>query len=178
MLFKTKRLVIRKWTPKDAADLFEYCSDVTVTKYLTFPIYKSINDASERIADILNRYARGDKDGIDYAIDLDGKVIGSIGLNIYSEKQGRSMEIGYLLNPKYQGSGYMTEALVGMFKYIKEKDLAWRIVAKHDTENKKSGAVMLRAGMKFEGIARMGISNNNNMRADNAMYSILIEEII
>jgi len=180
MLFGTKRLIIRKWQPADASALYECCSDPNVTKYLSFPTYCSIQDAHDRIADMQRRYDAGDKAGIDYAITLKdgGAVIGSIGLNQYNEKYGRSMEIGYLLNPKHQRKGYMTEVLIGLFKHIKKNDIAWRIVAKHDTTNEKSGAVMRRAGMTFEGIARKGTSNHLNNRADAATYSILVEEVV
>ena len=40
-LFKTERLTIRNWQEVDADDLYEYCSDTEVTKYLIFPAYTS-----------------------------------------------------------------------------------------------------------------------------------------
>ena len=52
------------------------------------------------------------------------------------------------------------------------------ITAKHDTENAKSGNVMLRAGMTREGILRKAGSNNFHSRYDVAVYSILDEEIV
>lgn len=72
----------------------------------------------------------------------------------------------------------MTEALVGMFKYIKSRHIAKRIIAKHDVENFKSGNVMKRAGMTFEGVLRKKSSNNYHPRHDCALYSILDEEIV
>jgi len=174
MIFETERLIVRKWKPSDAAALFEYCGNPEVTKYLTFPTYKSIQDAHDRISDMLKRYKSNSKYNIDYAITIKDSdiAIGSVGLNQFDEMHGRTLEIGYILNPKYQGKGYMTETLVGLFRYIKANDLAWRIIARHDVTNEKSGAVMRRAGMKLEGIARKGASNNVHKRADAATYSI------
>ena len=116
---------------------------------------------------------------MDYCIELKGenKVIGSIGIVGYSDKNSGEAEVGYILNPKYQGCGYMTEALVGMFKYIKSKGIAKRIVLKHDDDNEKSGNVMKRAGMTFEGVLRKAGECNYHSRGDLAIYSILDEEI-
>jgi len=82
-----------------------------------------------------------------------------------------------LLNPRFQGQGFMTEAVLGMFRYIKENKIAKRIIARHDTENFKSGNVMKRAGMTFEGVLRKAGVNNYHTRHDLAIYSILGEEI-
>ena len=71
----------------------------------------------------------------------------------------------------------MTEALKGMFKYIKQNNYAKRIALHHDATNIKSGNVMKRAGMTFEGIMRKAGSNNFHSRHDIAIYSILDEEI-
>lgn len=185
VLYTTERLTVRKWCAKDAPDLFAYCSDSEVTKYLTFPTYRSISDARERLRSMQDFYAayeRGDKDAktkIDFAVVLkeNNRAIGSIGWVGHSETAGGIIELGALLNRDFQGKGIMTEALVGMFKYIKENKLAKRIEAKHDVENTAAGANLKRAGMTFEGIRRMGITNNTHARADVAVYSILDEEI-
>ena len=50
-------------------------------------------------------------------------VIGAIGIVKYDEKNEGEVEIGYVLNSKFQGNGFMTEALVGLFKFIKQKIL-------------------------------------------------------
>ncbi len=179
MLYSTERLNVRKWQKKDAADLFEYVSLNEVTKFLSFPTYTSLDQAHERIDSLLEKYTQEEISGLDFAIELktEKKVIGSIGLVAYSKKAGGIIEIGYVLNPKFQHKGYMTEALIGMFKYIKANQMAKRIELKHDVENAASGNVMKRAGMTFEGILRKKSQNNTNKRADIAIYSILEEEI-
>ena len=182
-LYTTNRLIVRKWEATDAADLYEYCSNPKVTKFLTFETYQSIDDARARIGIMQKNYEafeNGERNiNIDFAIQIkeQSKAIGSIGFAGYNAKAGGILEIGYMLNPKFQGHGYMTEALKGMFKYTKKEHLASRIQSKHDTNNPKSGAVMRRAGMTFEGILRKSEDNNFSKRYDVAMYSILVEEI-
>lgn len=178
ILFETERLIIRKWEEGDCHDLYEYARDKEVTKFLNFEPYKDLNVAVERIAKLKEDYLTKSIEG-DFAVQLksENKVIGSIAIVEYKAKCGGQVEIGYILGTKHQGFGYMTEALTGMFKYIKNNKIAKRITAKHDTENAKSGNVMKRAGMTFEGVLRKAGSNNYHDRYDVAVYSILDEEI-
>lgn len=179
MLYETERLQVRRWRAEDAADLYEYCSDPETTRFLVFPTYTSMKDAHVRLADVARHYAVGGIEKTDYAITLrdSGKVIGSIGWVGYDAGNSGMVEIGYVLNSRFRHKGYMTEALVGMFGYIKREKLAMRITAKHDTENVASGAVMQRAGMTYEGTMRKAGENNKGGRVDLALYSILYEEI-
>lgn len=176
--YETERLIVREWESKDYLDLFEYASDEEVTKFLVFPTYKTKNEAKERIKYLIEKYKGNDKLG-DFAIELKGakKVIGSINLSLHSLKAGGIVSVGYTLNKNYQGKGYMTECLKASFKFIKRNNLAKRIRAIHDVANTKSGAVMKRCGMTFEGIARKAGENNFHSRHDVANYSILDEEI-
>lgn len=178
ILYETERLIIRQWREGDYRDLFEYASVDAVTKFLSFSTYTSLEDARTRIDYIQQQYAEKSIT-VDYCIELKemNKVIGSIGIVGYKEKNEGEVEIGYILNPQFQGRGFMTESLVGMFKYIKQNNIAKRIVLKHDVENVKSGKVMKRAGMTFEGILRKAGCNNYHSRCDLAIYSILDEEI-
>jgi len=179
IIYETERLIIRKWQKEDADDLFDYAKNSESSKFLEFKPYDSIQEAYERIDKILIKYSNKEF-LIPYAIQLKSKnkVIGSIDYEYYSEKAGGIIEVGYILNPSFQGNGYMTEALKGMFKYIKRNKLAMRIECRHDTLNIKSGNVMERAGMTFEGVLRKaGNVNNTHSRYDTAIYSILDEEI-
>lgn len=178
IIFETDRLAVREWEEKDCEDLYDYASKPEVTKFLSFPTYQSIEDANTRIAYLQNLY-KEKQIAVDYCIELKEthRAIGSIGIVNYKAKNEGEIEIGYVLNPKNQGYGFMTEALIGMFKYIKSNHLAKRIVLAYDVENEKSGNVIKRAGMTFEGILRKAGKNNYHSRYDVAQYSILDEEI-
>ena len=179
ILYETERLIVRKWEKTDANDLFEHAKDPSVSRFLKFKPYTSIEEAHERISKILEKYSNNEVE-VPYAVLLkaNNKVIGSIDVDMYSPKGDGTIVLGYILNADYQGKGYMTETLVEMFKYIKRNNLAKRIVAQHDTLNIKSGNVMKRAGMTFEGVMRKaGDFNNTHTRYDLACYSILYEEI-
>ena len=178
MRIETERLIIRQWEQKDRKDLYEYASDPSVTKFLCFPTYASIADADERISTLIEKY-KENPICVDYCIECKEckKAIGGIGIVHHKESNEGEAEIGYVLNPKFNGKGFMTEALLGFFSYIKNNEIAKRIYLRCDVENIKSANVMVRAGMKFEGILRKAGHNNYHSRHDVAQYSILYEEI-
>jgi len=178
IIYETERLIIREWEDDDYQALYDYASDSNVTKFLKFPTYTTVDTAKERIAFLRQQY-KDKSTTADYCIESkqDKVVVGAIGIVSHKDKNNGEVEIGYLLNSKYQGQGFMTEALVGMFKYIKQNQIAKRIVLRHDVDNVKSGNVMKRAGMTFEGILRKAGTNNYHARHDIAQYSILEEEI-
>ena len=128
IIYETDRLIVRQWEEDDFLDLYEYASDSEVTKFLHFPANTSIDTAKERIAVVREKYEEHPILG-DYCIEVKGlgKVIGSIAINGYKEKNFGEIEIGYALNRAFQGRGYMTEALKGMFRYIKKNQFAKRI---------------------------------------------------
>lgn len=101
------------------------------------------------------------------------KMTGIIELEIRDEFPA---ELGYILNKNYSGKGYMTEACSKLmsvgFEYL---DLE-RIYARFDINNKKSGNVMERLGMKKEGELRHLAKNPKGEWKTRAYYSILKEE--
>lgn len=71
----------------------------------------------------------------------------------------------------------MTEALSAVIKYLFIKVNFNRIQLRHLTENPASGKVMLKCGLKFEGILRQYGLKNNGEHCDSAIYSILRSEL-
>lgn len=177
-IFETERLIIREWENPDYLDLYEYASDKDVTKYLHFKTYENKQTAKERIRYCREQYKVNNKLG-EFAIELksEKKVIGAINLSLDTLKAGGIIALGWVLNKKYHGFGYMTECVKESFNFIKRNGLAKRIRATHDVDNFKSGNVMKRVGMTFEGISRKAGENNFHSRYDIANYSILDEEI-
>ncbi len=109
-ILTTQRLVLRRFTDADTADLFEMRSDANVMQYIGRPLCKTLDDALRLIKVIDDLLAANN--GITWCICLkdDPKFIGSIGF-WRIEKENHRAEIGYLLNPAYQGQGLMQEAV-------------------------------------------------------------------
>ena len=151
---ETERLKIRLFKPEDANDLYEYCSDESVTRYLPFDTYTEKKQATDRINYCLEVYNNLDKP-ITWAIEynLDGKMIGSIDFVKWSE-QDRSAEVGYVINRNYWNKGIMTEALKAVIEFGFENMQLNRIEARCDERDLASAKVMEKNGLKYEGTLR------------------------
>ena len=101
------------------------------------------------------------------------KMIGIIELEIRDEFPA---ELGYILNKNYSGKGYITEACSKLMSIGFEHLDLERIYTRFDTNNKKSGNVMERLGMKKEGELRHLAKNPKGEWKTRAYYSILKEE--
>ena len=151
---ETTRLKIRLFKGTDVNDLYEYCSDEEVGKYISFPKYNSIEDAEKRIEKCLKRYEIIEKPipwGIEYKEDK--KLVGSIDFLTW-DIENNIAEIGYVLNSKYWNKGIMTEALEAVIKFGFEKMDLNRIEICCDERNLASAKVMEKNGLKLEGVLR------------------------
>lgn len=96
-----------------------------------------------------------------FAIDVNGEVIGAIGIILGSDIQRLTAEIGYWLGENYWSKGIATEALKQMVNYVfktfPEIVRIWAAVFEH---NKSSMKVLGKAGFEFEGIRKKGAVKN------------------
>lgn len=171
---ETERLILRKITFDDAADIFNnYASRDKVTEFLSWQSHKSINDT---ISYLNNVVLPAYNDEIyRWAIEFkqDGKMIGCIDI-VKFDKKVKMAELGYVLSDDYWGLGIMPEAGNAVIEYLKELGFK-RIQAIHHMDNPKSGRVMQKLGMQFEGVLRKSHLNNKGEIIDVAMYSLIID---
>ena len=64
------------------------------------------------------------------------------------------MELGWVIGRKYWGKGYTPEAATKVLDILFDEVGANCVYAGHDVNNTKSGRVMQKIGMKYEGILR------------------------
>lgn len=112
----TPRLVLRQFTFADAPNLFELRSNSEIMQYISRPLAKTLHDAVDLIKVINDLLDAGN--GITWCINTqaDNHFIGTIGF-WRIEKEHYRAEIGYLLNPAYQGQGLMQEAVESAIRY-------------------------------------------------------------
>jgi ribosomal-protein-alanine N-acetyltransferase len=152
-ILRTARLFLRPITIADASDVFAYGSDPQVTRYVTWPTHRSIDDALDYVSRRVRDYAAGPV--LHWGISLgEGKtLIGSIGIDAVND-QHFSGELGYVLARPFWRMGYMTEAvrivIDSTFRFTPLNRIeAWCLVP-----NLASARVMEKSGMTFEGIRR------------------------
>ena len=168
-------VVLRPIRRGDAGDIFEYCSDPDVARYVLWEPYTSISDARNYISWIRRSYRSGLPSSWAVTLASTGKVIGTIGIMWYSS-ENLSAEIGYSLSRSFWNKGYASQALSAVIGSL-FRDLGLnRIEGQCDTRNPASGRVMEKCGMKKEGILRQRIKNKGEF-IDVALYSILRSDL-
>lgn len=146
---ETERLILREWRESDSRDLFEYASSDLVGPNAGWKPHKTESESKE----IINMFIESNEV---YAVELksEKKVIGSIGLHEGGPdselKELKQREIGFVLNPKYWGNGYIPEATKRVIKYGFEDlglDLIW---CGHYDFNERSKRVIDKCGFIYK----------------------------
>lgn len=150
---KTDRLILRGMRVSDAEDMYAYARRPSVTEYLTWDPHASVEETREYLTYVGQRYRTGDF--YDWAlVDREsGRMIGTCGFTSFN-CPADSAEIGYVLNPAYQGQGLATEAVRRVLTFGFEALELHRIEARFIEGNTASRRLMERVGMTFEGYAR------------------------
>lgn len=152
MRVETERLIIRNFELSDEKDLSEYMLQRVNAEFEAYSDF-TVEKAKEEIA------YRAESDEF-FAIELkkNHKVIG----NIYLGKRDfNTRELGYVLNEKFQGKGYGTEASKAVIRYF-FKEGVHRIYAECAPQNIPSCKVMEKIGMKREAHFRKNVSFHND----------------
>ena len=150
---ETDRLILRGMRVSDAADMYEYARRPSVTEYLTWDPHTSEEQTREYLTYVGLRYRTGDFHDWSLVCKEDGRMVGTCGFTSFN-CMADSGEIGYVLNPAYQGRGLATEAVRRVLRFGFEELSLHRIEAHFIQGNHASLRLMERVGMTFEGYAR------------------------
>ena len=142
-IFETERLILRPLTKEDAQDVFEWCSDPIVNKYLPYTLYENVNQVEEWIESI-----KDEENTFAFVLKDSGKVIGSGSISMDTERN--AYELGYNINRNYWNKGYTTEASKGLIKWAYDVLDAREFCANYATANVASGKVLEKCGFEFE----------------------------
>ncbi|MWB94235.1 GNAT family N-acetyltransferase [Flavobacterium sp. GA093] len=144
-IIETERLVLKRITNDDVAEVFELRSNPETMKYIPRPLVKTTEDALEHIAMIDEKIDTNV--GINWGITLkgDSKLLGIIGYYRMQPENYRA-EIGYMLLPDYHGKGIVPEAVNRLIEYGFEDLKLHSIEAVIDPENFASEKVLQKCG--------------------------------
>lgn len=173
--YETERLILRPFTEDDAEAVFHnWASDDEVTKYLTWPTHSSVEASRWYVNYCIQQYSTTSR--YQWGIELKSthELIGNISV-VSSIDELECMELGWVIGRKYWGNGYMPEAATKVIDVLFDEVGANCVYAGHDVNNPKSGRVMQKIGMKFEGVLRQFGKNNQGI-VDVARYSIVKSE--
>jgi aminoglycoside 6'-N-acetyltransferase len=147
-VISTQRLTLRCFRDSDAEAFAAYRSIPEVARYQSWDAPYSLAKARTTVAE----FASGDplRPGwFQYAIDLDGVLIGDLGLNLHENLM--QAELGFTLAPAYQGKGYAAEAVRGLLDHLFIERNLHRVSAEADARNLSSARLLERVGFRQEG---------------------------
>ena len=154
VVLKTNRLIIRPWTIEDLDDFYEYAKVDGVGQMAGWYPHKN----KEETLMILNMFIDEKKT---FAIVYNDKVIGSLGIEEYDEKElpeyqnKKGREIGYVLSKEYWGLGLMPEAVKEVIRYCFEELELDFLACGHFTDNNQSKRVQEKCGFHHHKLVKL-----------------------
>ncbi len=169
----TERLKLREITKEDFQAVHEYASDPEAVRYMPFGP-NTVEETREFIDRNLRR--RREQPRTDYGLGIilqsEDRLIGACGMHDVTEIQA---SIGYILNRRYWGHGYATEAAEALVGYLFDELGVHRVYASCDPENHASVRVLEKVGMSLEGRLRENMVIHGEYR-DSLIFGILDDE--
>ena len=147
VVLQTERLTLRPWSLSDLPDFYEYASVDGAGQMAGWNPHQNIEESKN----ILEMFIRDKKT---FAIEYQGKAIGSIGIEEYEEENYPELdtllgrEIGYVLSKKYWGQGFMPEAVRTVITYLFDDVGVDFILVGHFEWNTQSRRVIEKCGFE------------------------------
>ncbi len=125
-------------------------------------------------ADFERNSALGGRDGMNFAIEADGQVIGGCGLNGF-EPTARTCELGIAIGDKaYWGRGYGREAIALLLDYAFRLVNARRVFLRVNSRNERAIRAYRACGFVEEGRLRQHVWSNGAY--DDLVYMGILRE--
>lgn len=171
----TTRLLLRPLRITDVEAMHSYRSREDVCRYLLID-----PQTPDQVAKLIAERARAEMTDEGQALTLgvverdSGEFIGDAVL-FWISRRHRGGEVGYVLNPKYAGNGYATEAAAAMLRLGFDQLGLHRIAGRIDARNTASARVLEKLGMRREA----HFVENEFIKgewADEVVYAVLARE--
>jgi RimJ/RimL family protein N-acetyltransferase len=144
MPIRTERLLLRAPAPGDARAIAELAGDYEVASMTgTIPHPYTEDMAVDWIESL-----QAGEEGVAFAIDLGGGLIGCVGYRATEEDHA---EMGYWIGKPYWGQGYATEAARALVRYAFDKERFDYLTCGHFKENPASARVIAKLGFEPSG---------------------------
>ena len=166
MYIETPRMIIRSFTPEDAADLHDILGDDETMENCE-PAYDF-----RKTQEFLNSFCIGRKGAVAAVHRESNKVIGYI---LFNESEENVCEMGWFFNRNFWQQGYALESCRAVIDHAFRERKAHKIFAE-TIDAVKSVRLMEKLGMCPEGIQRSHARDNHGRWADLYLYGLLEED--
>ncbi|PHA02301.1 GNAT family N-acetyltransferase [Bacillus pseudomycoides] len=163
--FYTERLLIRMPRPGDGKEVYKAINESIEELKPWMPFAQKEQTEQEVEANIRDSHvkflAREDLRLLIF-LKQTGEFVASSGLHRINWDIPK-FEIGYWIHSRFNGQGYMTEAVTGIINFAFNELQANRVEIRCDSRNVKSRAIPEKLGFKLEGVLE-----NNSVSVDGA----------
>lgn len=168
---KTERLLLRPLDLSDLDGMHEYASDKENTTYM-YLLPRKIEETAEFLSGVTKEWKKDMPSFYEFAIELDGKLIGSI--SVYLSDNRDSGSLGWILNKKYWNNGYATEAAMALKDFALNILQVKKLTANCDYRNIASSHVMEKIGLKLESDNGIRVYPKKNETVRELTYSLVV----
>lgn len=160
--------ILRAWTSEDLDSLVKYANNFEIARNMTdqFPHPYTLAKGRSFI-----EHASTAKPTNIFAIEIEKKAVGAIGIHPQSDIQRKNAELGYWLAQPYWGNGIITKAIIQMTDYAFKTFDIQRIFARPFGTNIGSQKALEKAGYKLEAKFEKSFFKNNEF-VDELIYAI------
>ncbi len=163
-------LTFRTFRSTDVESLVKHADNRNIWRNLKdrFPHPYTVEDAETWIG--MNHLVLGPP--VNFAVDLDGQVVGGVGLELGDDVTAKTAQVGYWIAEPYWGRGFATRAVSFISEYAMETFTLERLEALVFDWNAASGRVLEKAGYTQEARLRHAVWKDGRL-ADFLMYARL-----
>ena len=167
--------ILREWKLTDIPSLTENADNINVWNSVRdyFPHPYTQTDAEQFIHSVISKT----KPTTDFAIEIDGKAVGGIGVVPKTDVERITVEIGCWLGEKYWNMGIMSNAVKQMSAYVFENFSVVKIYATVFEFNTASKRVLEKTGFTLEAILKKSAIKNGKI-IDLYYYSLIRQYIV
>lgn len=161
--------IVRDWRVSDRESLVTFANNVNVWRNLShrFPHPYTEADADEWLA-----HVAGQPDAASWAVEVEGRAVGGVGLEPGEGVYVKSARFGYWLGEPWWGRGIMSAAAKATADFVLAHYDLVRLEAAVFAWNPASMRVLEKAGFEREGVLRQSVWKDGRM-ADAVLYARL-----
>lgn len=159
---------LRPWAKEDLSELVRMANNLNIARFMAdvFPYpYKEENGKA------FIEFANSKTPACIFAIVVDDKPVGSIGLHVQTDILRKNYEIGYWLGEEHWGKGIAVEAVKQITEYGFSNLDCIRIFARIFGNNTASQKAIQKAGFTLEGKFEKTIFKNGEF-LDELIYAL------
>ncbi|CAN5325820.1 GNAT family N-acetyltransferase [soil metagenome] len=160
--------ILRQWTMADLESLVENANNSNISKFMNdgFPNPYTNEDGKKFI-----EFAMPGNPINIFAIEVNGKAVGGIGIHPQQDVMRKNAELGYWLGEQYWGNGIISKAIKEIVEYAFKNFDITRIYARPFSNNIPSQKVLEKAGFVLEATIADSIFKND-IFLDELIYAV------